>query len=171
MSVPPGPFNSTILSLDYFRPIKETLRGATSAIRSSLFLGLFTFIFQGTFCARHAIYRTLLRRKKAAWLCRLLLNERLIWLSGLLTGLSLLVEQSRRRTELAMYVLPRALDSAAYLLYRNRDRRNRPLPTIPALHLALSSVGLACLLRVYVSQPELLPGLARTAIYQLIGPL
>lgn len=34
------------------------------------------------------------------------------WLVGLVTGLSLFVEEKRRREELAMYVLPKALESA-----------------------------------------------------------
>lgn len=33
------------------------------------------------------------------------------WLGGLLSGLSLLVEDERRRVELAMYVLPKGLES------------------------------------------------------------
>jgi hypothetical protein len=34
------------------------------------------------------------------------------WVLGALTGLSLLVEEKKRRAELAMYVLPKAMESA-----------------------------------------------------------
>ena len=34
------------------------------------------------------------------------------WLGGMLCGLSLFVEEARRRPELAMYVLPKGLESA-----------------------------------------------------------
>lgn len=42
----------------------------------------------------------------------LLLSKPSFFLGGLLTGLSLFVEEKRRRAELAMYVLPKGLESA-----------------------------------------------------------
>ena len=41
-----------------------------------------------------------------------LLSKPSFWLGGLLSGLSLFVEEARRRPELAMYVLPMGLESA-----------------------------------------------------------
>ena len=41
-----------------------------------------------------------------------LISKPSFWLGGLLTGLSLFVEEKRRRAELAMYVLPKGLESA-----------------------------------------------------------
>lgn len=41
-----------------------------------------------------------------------LVSKPSFWLGGLLTGLSLFVEEKRRRAELAMYVLPKGLESA-----------------------------------------------------------
>lgn len=41
-----------------------------------------------------------------------LLSKPSFWLGGLLSGLSLFVEEARRRPELAMYVLPKGLESA-----------------------------------------------------------
>jgi hypothetical protein len=40
-----------------------------------------------------------------------LLSKPSFWLGGLLSGLSLFVEEARRRPELAMYVLPKGLES------------------------------------------------------------
>ena len=42
----------------------------------------------------------------------LLISKPSFWFGGLLTGLSLFVEEKRRRAELAMYVLPKAMESA-----------------------------------------------------------
>ena len=42
----------------------------------------------------------------------LLLSKPSFWLGGLLSGLSLFVEDKRRRAELAMYVLYKGLESA-----------------------------------------------------------
>jgi hypothetical protein len=46
------------------------------------------------------------------WLIDWLLSKPAFWLTGLISGLSLLVEAKRRRGELAMYVLPKGLESA-----------------------------------------------------------
>ena len=42
----------------------------------------------------------------------LLAHKSTCWLFGLLSGLSLFIEAKRRRAELAMYVLPKGLESA-----------------------------------------------------------
>lgn len=42
----------------------------------------------------------------------ILISKPSFWLGGLLSGLSLFVEEKRRRGELAMYVLPKGLESA-----------------------------------------------------------
>ncbi len=41
-----------------------------------------------------------------------LLSKPSFWIGGLLSGLSLFLEEKRRRPELAMYVLPKGLESA-----------------------------------------------------------
>ena len=46
------------------------------------------------------------------WIRALFISKPSYWLGGLLSGLSLFVEAKRRRGELAMYVLPKALESA-----------------------------------------------------------
>lgn len=42
----------------------------------------------------------------------LLVSRYTIWFGGILIGLSLFIEENHRRSELAMYVLPKALESA-----------------------------------------------------------
>lgn len=78
------------------------------------------------FCAKHKLYenlvlakapgaRTLLaivaRRLPPGW-AEILISKQSFFLGGLLSGLSLFVEEKRRREELAMYVLPKGLESA-----------------------------------------------------------
>jgi hypothetical protein len=46
------------------------------------------------------------------WLAALLISKPSFWLLGFLSGLALLIEEPRRRAELTMYVLPKALESA-----------------------------------------------------------
>lgn len=46
------------------------------------------------------------------WVLQLLISKFSFFVGGLLSGLSLFVEEKRRREELAMYVLPKGLESA-----------------------------------------------------------
>lgn len=46
------------------------------------------------------------------WVLQLLIGKFSFFVGGLLSGLSLFVEEKRRREELAMYVLPKGLESA-----------------------------------------------------------
>ena len=86
-------------------------------------------LFHGSlafFCFKHNMwaYLTALRSPEARSLLAtivkqlpqpmvdFLISKPSFWLGGLLTGLSLFVEEKRRRAELAMYVLPKGLESA-----------------------------------------------------------
>lgn len=55
-----------------------------------------------------------------------LVSRTSFWLLGFCTGLALFVEEERRRAELAMYVLPKGLESA-WSMMRNRGY----MPFIP----------------------------------------
>ena len=47
-----------------------------------------------------------------AWLLEAVTSRPVHWIGGLITGLSLFIEAKHRRGELAMYVLPKGLESA-----------------------------------------------------------
>ncbi|KAF7791769.1 hypothetical protein EIP86_002793 [Pleurotus ostreatoroseus] len=107
-------------------PLKMLLRTLMGTARSSAFLGMFVVIYQTFFCFKHNMwaYLTALRSPEARSLLAIivkqlpqpmvdfLISKPSFWLGGLLTGLSLFVEEKRRRAELAMYVLPKGLESA-----------------------------------------------------------
>jgi hypothetical protein len=52
------------------------------------------------------------RKLLPAPLVDLLISKGSFWVPGFLAGLALLIEEERRRAELAMYVLPKSLESA-----------------------------------------------------------
>lgn len=78
------------------------------------------------FCSKHRLYDKLmalrapqarsllaaLAKRLPAWFVNLLVSKASFFVGGLLSGLSLFVEEKRRREELAMYVLPKGLESA-----------------------------------------------------------
>jgi hypothetical protein len=72
----------------------------------------------GYFCFKHHLH-AILTAQKASSLFRLpqsivdsLISKTSFWYGGLLSGLALLIEEKRRHGELAMYVLPKGLESA-----------------------------------------------------------
>ena len=72
----------------------------------------------GYFCFKHYLH-AFLTAQKASSPFRLpqsivdsLISKTSFWYGGLLSGLSLLIEERRRHGELAMYVLPKGLESA-----------------------------------------------------------
>jgi hypothetical protein len=59
------------------------------------------------------VYRALVGRPIIpTWLLAAVVSKRTFWLGGLLSGMSVLIEAKHRRGELAMYVLPKGLESA-----------------------------------------------------------
>ena len=52
------------------------------------------------------------RKRVPKWLLAALISKASFWLGGLLAGISVLMEAKHRRGELAMYVLPKGLESA-----------------------------------------------------------
>jgi hypothetical protein len=78
--------------------------------------------------------------------------------------LSLFVEDKKRRVELALYVLPKAMDS-----FWSIGRRKGYIPRVPAGDLMLASVGLATVMGCYRNHPDKLSGLVRSILYQFTG--
>jgi len=88
------------------------------------------------------------------------------WLSGFATGLALFVEDERRRAELAMYVIPKALESL-WVVARGRGLVFR---TGNWGESVLAAVGMGMIMTIYQNDPHHLSGLVRRILYQFIGP-
>lgn len=83
-------------------PARTCWLALKGAVRSTTFLSAFVGIFQGVICSHRKIASK---------------DHKLVyWLAGGLAALSVLLEKKSRRSELALYVLPRAGDSLWYIL-------------------------------------------------------
>ena len=84
------------------------------------------FVFLAIFCSKHNLHKFLTLLRSGAlptnfftssfkhipqWIINLLVSKMSFWILGAASGLSLFVEEKRRRGELAMYVLPKGLES------------------------------------------------------------
>ncbi|GAB4834933.1 hypothetical protein Ancab_033199 [Ancistrocladus abbreviatus] len=93
-----------VLHLQKFmdNPARTCWHAVKGAVRSTSFLSAFVGIFQAVIC---------LHRKVASK------DHKLVyWIAGGVAALSVLLEKKIRRSELALYVLPRAGDSMWYIL-------------------------------------------------------
>ncbi|KAG5723700.1 hypothetical protein E4T56_gene9283, partial [Termitomyces sp. T112] len=157
-------------------PGKVLVKAGLGSLRSSAFLGVFVVIYQTMYCYKHKLhkYLTLLRLSKSQNLLSRLpvpLVEALIskvsfWVPGFMAGLSLFVEEKRRRGELAMYVLPKGLESV-WVMLRGKGWVFR---TGNWGGSALTALGMAMVMSAYQNDPQHLSGFVRRILYQFIGP-
>ncbi|KAJ6525852.1 hypothetical protein B0H10DRAFT_322545 [Mycena sp. CBHHK59/15] len=155
-------------------PGRVLVRAGMGSVRSSAFLGVFVVIYQSTNCFKHQLYERLTSAPSLAFLRRVL-PQRLIdvliskgsfWLPGFLAGLALLIEDQRRRAELAMYVLPKGLESV-WVAARGRGLVFRTGNWGEA---ALTGLAMGMVMSIYQNDPQHLSGLVRKVMYQFIGP-
>ncbi|KAI0355445.1 hypothetical protein OH77DRAFT_1403225 [Trametes cingulata] len=165
------------------RPARMLLRAALGTARSSAFLGVFVVIYQAFFCGKHNLYHKLsalrasggasgrsllaaLAKRMPPWAAELLISKYSFFVGGLLSGLSLFVEEKRRREELAMYVLPKGLESA-WVMARGKGWVFGMGRYGDAL---LTAIGMGMVMSTYQNDPQHLSGLVRRILYQFIGP-
>lgn len=147
-------------------PLKVATRSLVGSLRSSSFLGFYVAIW-------HSLY-TLLQSLRSRidsgsielpdWLRVLAMSTTPQWAFGFATCLSLLVEHSRRRTELAMYVLPKGMESAWSVA-----RKRKWIPLVPGGDVLLTGTALSLLMGTYSQNPKHLSGFVRRVLYQLVG--
>ncbi|KPV76961.1 uncharacterized protein RHOBADRAFT_51936 [Rhodotorula graminis WP1] len=143
------------------RPSTFLLKSLLGTLRSCSFLASFVTLFQGLVCLQRHIY---LSPRVPPWIRQLVVHKAWYWFAGLSTGLPLFIEEKKRRRELAMYVLPRGLESVWSVL-----RAKSYVPFVPGGEVLLTSLGLAMVMQSYQSSPEHLSGLMRSLLYQSVS--
>ncbi|KAI9462039.1 hypothetical protein F5148DRAFT_238704 [Russula earlei] len=148
-------------------PVPMVLRAGWGTTRSAAFLGMFVAIYQGYYCATQNAHRALVGRSYIPkWLLASLVSKPSYWLAGMLSGLSVLIEAKHRRGELAMYVLPKGLESA-WVAARGKGLVFRTGKHGNAL---LTAIGMGMVMSTYQNDPQHLSGFVRRILYQFIGP-
>ncbi|KAG8987738.1 hypothetical protein FRB93_004398 [Tulasnella sp. JGI-2019a] len=151
-------------------PLKMTIKALLGTLRSSTFLGAFVMIYQSYICLLHAVHALPIPGKTGDAIRKLVAAKPLWWLGGFLSGLSLFVEERKRREELAMYVLPKGLESG-FKMFRSNvfgvpTKRKKGWKS----DFALSAAGMGMVMSTYQHSPQHLSGLVRRVLYQLVGP-
>ncbi|KAH9959215.1 hypothetical protein BC827DRAFT_1214879 [Russula dissimulans] len=149
------------------QPVPMVLRAGWGTMRSATFLAAFVAIHQGYFCSVQNAHRALVGRPRIPkWLVAALVSKPSFWLAGLFSGLSVLIEAKHRRGELAMYTLPKGLESA-WVAARGKGLVFQTGKHGNAL---LTAIGMGMVMSTYQSDPQHLSGFVRRILYQFIGP-
>ncbi|KAI5993469.1 hypothetical protein EDD15DRAFT_895007 [Pisolithus albus] len=151
------------------KPIHMLGKEGVGTIRSSAFLAAFVASFQSWVCLKHYIYEVLSSQKTFKLpksIINFFVSKYSYALGGFLGALSLFIEERRRRGELAMYALPKAMESA-WLTARGKGWVFRTGSAGEAL---LTAVAMGMVMSIYQNDPQHLSGLVRRILYQFIGP-
>ncbi|KZT60770.1 hypothetical protein CALCODRAFT_428897 [Calocera cornea HHB12733] len=140
------------------QPVLSILRTAGGILRSCSFLGIFVVLYQAWFCFKHQMW---LRPGTPEILRKFFASRFSFWLGGFMTCTSLFVEEKKRRGELAMYVLPKALESAWGML-----KSRRLVFKVPRGDAVLAAIGMAMVMHDSAHLSRLVRGI----LYQFIGP-
>ncbi|KAF9930300.1 hypothetical protein FBU30_000646 [Linnemannia zychae] len=127
-----------------------------NALRSSVFLGVLVSLYQVQICS----HRNLL---KAGW--GVGNSKYLYWLFGLTCGgAAIMCEQESRRTELAFYVLPKAVNSLYMILYRKNWVKG-----VKHWEVMLFSFAMALVMPFYQREEQVLSSFVTRMMYHVLG--
>ncbi|KAG9317934.1 hypothetical protein JVU11DRAFT_2167 [Chiua virens] len=150
-------------------PLRMVWKALWGTIRSSAFLATFIAAYQSWFCFNHNLHALLTSQtnvKIPQSILAILVSKYSYGIGGFLCALSILIEEKRRRGELAMYVLPKGLESA-WLTARGKGWVFR---TGEFGEMILTAIGMGLVMSTYQNEPQHLSSLVRRMLYQFIGP-
>lgn len=143
-----------------FSPMSQFLHTVRNTLQSSSFLATCGAIYQSLLCGSREIFRqnnnTDIKLLKHDW-------KYYYWLIGLISGLGIFIEKKPRRSELALYVLPKALQA----LYRAMLSR-RWMIKIPRGDFVLFSVSMSVLMSYYRMEPESVTPLVAKILHKFL---
>ncbi|KAJ3280352.1 hypothetical protein HK104_000738 [Borealophlyctis nickersoniae] len=141
-------------------PIPYFRRALLGTARSSTFLSTFVVIYMTGICiVRNVLFNPILSKRYG-----LHDHKAIYYILGMLCSSSILIEPKPRRAELAMYVLPKGLQSAWEVLY-NRGR----MVKVPFFDVWMACGGMALLMSVYQTEPERMSSLLFKFMEKVLG--
>jgi len=130
-------------------PFSKLVSLAQSTLRSTTFLSTFVSVYMSIICLQRKIVNT---------------DHRFIyWIAGIICSLSILIEKKSRRSELALYALPRGIDSLYTLLC---DRKW--LASLPHGDLILFCLSMAGIMYYYEKEPNTMSPFLRSILNRVL---
>ncbi|KAK1234574.1 hypothetical protein PQX77_002221 [Marasmius sp. AFHP31] len=165
--IPPVLFKWKTFTKDPVKVVGKAIVGTGRSTINCFNHQLHEYLFTGT-RSKSSLVNALPR-----WLIDFILTSKFsFWVPGFLAGLSLFIEEKRRRAELAMYVLPKGLE-ATWLMGTGKVSGLKQLKGRQGKRVGeavLTAVGMAMVMSTYQNDPQHLSGLVRRILYQFVGP-
>lgn len=130
-------------------PCQLLVRALANGVRSTCFLSSFVGLYQATVCVH-----------KAAFLWD---HKVVYWAAGVVASLAILIEQKSRRSELALYALPRAVDSVFLTMLDHHL-----LLRVPHGELLLFCCSLGLCMYFYEHEREVMSPVLRSALSRFL---
>jgi hypothetical protein len=148
-------------------PGKMLFKAALNTLRSSAFLGAFVAYYQSYYCFKHWLHSILIKYTSLPQsVVDILISKGSFWVGGIVAGLSIFIEKPQRRAELAMYVLPKGLET----LWVTAQGHGLVMRTGNYGDILLTAIGMGMVMSTYQNDPHHLSGFVRRIMYQFIGP-
>ena len=150
-------FRSKYLIRDPASSLSKALLGA---VRSSVFFATLVTVYQAQVCSHRALFRL----PKPFALTRDF--KYLYFIFGVASGATILMESKGRRSELAMYVLPKAVES----VYRIMVKRNWMF-RVPGFEQGMFMAAMGVIMSFYATETDALSPLVNRVLRHFIGPV
>jgi len=149
-------------------PLRALLKTAWKTSRSALFVSVLIHGYEGLLCLKHWLYEVLHEIDSLPrWTADIFISKSSFGLIGLIAGLALAVEDQRRHTELLMYILPKAMESAWKIA--GGPRNWRKVTTMDG-EVVMAAMGVCMIMKGYQCIPQEMSGILGSVLYQLVGP-
>ncbi|KAI8582245.1 hypothetical protein K450DRAFT_228052 [Umbelopsis ramanniana AG] len=134
-------------------PVKLLSKTTVATMKSGAFLASFVMLYQYQICGHRNLVKAGLTTFNSKYL---------YWLAGFICSyISIFFEDKRRRTELALYVLPKALKSFYEICYQRKW-----IIRIKHFEVAMASFAMGVIMSFYQDEPDVLSGFVRKVMYQ-----
>lgn len=130
-------------------PLGTVGKATLATTRSTAFISAFVGLYMGSICGWRRVFGG---DHRAAY-----------YAAGVVAAAALFIEKKSRRAELALYLMPRAVDSLVATMAGKKI-----LPAVPHAELALLCVVSGGLMHLYENEPDTLAGFIRSTIRRFV---
>nr|CAG8577667.1 8354_t:CDS:2 [Entrophospora candida]CAG8592414.1 599_t:CDS:2 [Entrophospora candida] len=131
-------------------------KGTANTVRSSVFLATFIASYQSQMC----LHRNLVKSFGLNWN-----SKYLYWLAGIFSSAAIFIEHKSRRTDLALYVLPKAAESWYKIMYQ----KNWIFELNRTADIWFFSTAMGVIMTFYQHEPEVLSPMLKKILFHFFG--
>jgi len=137
------------------QPWKMSKKSLVNAIRSSVFLGIFVTSYMSFCCGHRNVMKILPVGMRVE-------HKLFYFLFGILSSLSIFVEHKNRRSELALYVIPKGIEALYKVMYKRKWIFN-----VPHFEVLMFATGMGMIVSFFETESECLSTMVYRLLYRI----